>query len=471
MIDAHVEVRGSRWATASLAFPMLMASLDTSIANVALPALRESFGVTFPQVQWVVVAYLLSLTSMIVGIGRLGDALGRRRLLLGGLTLFCTTSAFASFAPSLALLIMARAVQGLSAATVISMTMALAAEVVPPARIGRTMGLLGTMSALGTSLGPSLGGWLIEAFGWRAIFLVNVPLGLLAIWLARRLSVVDAPSPAAIRQFDVTGGGLLIAILGSYALAIISGNLWLLVATAFAVILFVRWEGRVAAPLVPLSLLGDARLSAGLMTNALVATVVMTTLVIGPFYLGGALGLAPSSFGLVMAAGPLAAALAGFPAGRIVDRVGSARVSVVSLGVMTIGLIALAQAPGVLGYIGAITAVTVSYAAFQAANNSSIMAGAGSSERGLISGLLNLSRNLGLISGAAAMGALFAASAGQVAEPLTTSAAARLCFEVAALLTLFALAISAASTFARRRAKLASVSVPESPVASRSAEA
>lgn len=151
-----------------------------------------------------------------------------------------------------------------------------------------------------------------------------------------------------------------------------------------------------------------------------------------------------------MAAGPLAAALAGFPAGRIVDRVGSARVSVVSLGVMTVGLIALAQAPGVLGYTGAITLVTVSYAAFQAANSSSIMAGAGSSERGLISGLLNLSRNLGLISGAAAMGALFAASAGQVAEPAITSAAARLCFEVAAVLTLIALAISAGSTFARK---------------------
>lgn len=450
MFNTHVEGRGSRRATASLVLPTLMASLDTSIANIALPAFADSFGATFPQVQWVVVAYLLSLTSTIVGIGRLGDTLGRGRLLLVGLILFCTMSVLASFAPSLALLITARALQGLSAATVISMSMALAAELAPPAQIGCTMALLGTMSALGTSLGPSLGGLLIETFGWRAIFLLNVPLGLLAIWLTIRLSVVGAPSPAAIRQFDVAGGALLVAILGSYALAMISRNMWLLAVTAIALILFVRWEGRAAAPLVPMSLLGDSRLTAGLMTNALVATVVMTTLVIGPFYLGGALDLEPSSIGLVMAAGPLAAALAGFPAGRIVDRVGSARVSVVSLGVMTVGLIALAQAPGVLGYTGAITLVTVSYAAFQAANSSSIMAGAGSSERGLISGLLNLSRNLGLISGAAAMGALFAASAGQVAEPAITSAAARLCFEVAAVLTLIALAISAGSTFARK---------------------
>lgn len=471
MVEVHLEARGSGWATAGLALPMLMASLDTSIANVALPAFSKSFDATFAQVQWVVVIYLLSLTSAIVGMGRLGDALGRRRLLLAGLTLFCTTSVLASFAPSLALLIAARAVQGLSAATVIAMTMALVADVMPPAQIGRTMGVLGTMSALGTSLGPSLGGWLIEAFGWQAIFLVNVPLGLLAVRLVRRLGVVGAPSTAAVRQFDVAGGALLVAILGSYALAMISGRIWLLAATAAALILFVRWERRAAAPLIPLSLLGDPLLGAGLMTNTLVATVVMTTLVIGPFYLGGALGLASSSVGLVMAVGPLAAALAGFPAGRIVDRIGSARVSIVALAAMTIGLIALAQTPGVLGYIGAITIVTVSYAAFQAANNSSIVAGAVGSERGLVSGLLNLSRNLGLISGAAAMGALFAASAGEVADPATTSAASRTCFEVAAFLTLIALVISAASTFARKRAKLSSVSVPESPVASRSAEA
>lgn len=181
MIKAHAEARGLGWATAGLALTMLMASLDTSIANVALPAFSESFGTTVSQVQWVGVAYLLSLTSTIVGIARLGDALGRRRLLLAGLMLFCATSVLASFAPSLAPLIVARAAQGLCAAAVMSMTMALAAEVAPPSQIGRTMGSLGMMSVLGTSLGPSFGGFLIEAFGWRSIFLVNVPLGLLAM--------------------------------------------------------------------------------------------------------------------------------------------------------------------------------------------------------------------------------------------------------------------------------------------------
>ena len=151
---------------------MLLPSLGTSIANVALPTLAISFGATMAQVQWVVISYLLVVTSCIVGMGRLGDIIGRSRLLLTGMALFAAASAVSVLSPSLWILVTSRAVQGLGAAVMMALTIAMVGDMVPKERIGSAMGLLGTVSAVGTALGPSLGGVLIAAFGWPAVFAV-----------------------------------------------------------------------------------------------------------------------------------------------------------------------------------------------------------------------------------------------------------------------------------------------------------
>src|SRR5690606_24352698 len=140
---------------------MLLASLGTSIANVALPAFADAFDASFQHIQWVVLAYLLAITTLIVGAGRLGDLTGRRRLLLAGIALFTLASVLCGLAPTLWLLIAARAGQGAGAAIMMALTMAFVAETVPKEWTGTAMGLLGTMSAVGTALGPSLGGILI----------------------------------------------------------------------------------------------------------------------------------------------------------------------------------------------------------------------------------------------------------------------------------------------------------------------
>ena len=190
---ASVERRPSDgWVLASLALCMLLPSLGTSIANVALPTLAEAFDASFQQVQWVVLAYLLATTSLVVSVGRLGDITGRRRLLMAGIFVFTAASALGGVASGFWLLIAARAAQGVGAAVMMALAMALVGDAVPKSRIGRAMGLLGTMSAVGTALGPSLGGVLIAHFGWQAIFLVNVPLGVLALVLARRNLPADA---------------------------------------------------------------------------------------------------------------------------------------------------------------------------------------------------------------------------------------------------------------------------------------
>lgn len=147
----------ARWALASLSLAMLMPSLDTSIANAGLPVLSEALKASFQQVQWIVLAYLLAVTTLIASVGRLGDLLGRRRLLLAGIAWFSVASLGCGLAPSLGWLLAARALQGVGAALMLALSIALVADSVPKARTGSAMGLLGTLSALGTSFGPSLG--------------------------------------------------------------------------------------------------------------------------------------------------------------------------------------------------------------------------------------------------------------------------------------------------------------------------
>ena len=205
-----------RWALAGLSLSMLLSSLGTSIANVALPALAQAFGASFQEVQWVVLAYLLAITTMIVSVGRLGDIIGRRRLLLAGIILFTTASLLCGAAPTLWLLIAARALQGLGAAIMMALAMAFVGETVTKDKIGSAMGLLGATSAIGTALGPSLGGVLIAALGWQAIFLVNVPLGVLAFAIAARYLPIDSREPKKEEAgFDVVGTLLLALTLGA----------------------------------------------------------------------------------------------------------------------------------------------------------------------------------------------------------------------------------------------------------------
>ena len=456
----------ARWALAALALSMLLSALGTSSANVALPALAQAFNASFQEVQWVVLAYLLVITTLIVSAGRLGDVIGRRRLLLAGIFLFTLASVLCGVAPSLSLLIAARAVQGLGAAIMMALTMALAGETVPKSKTGSAMGLLGTMSAIGTALGPSLGGVLIAGFGWRAIFFVNVPLGLVTLLLAYRTLPVDRQAATTDRtSFDHVGTLLLALTLGAYALAVTTGrgsfgmdNVALLFTAVIGNGLFVLAESKAASPLIRLTLFRNPLLSAGFAMSALGTTVVMATLVVGPFYLAGALLLDPWGVGLVMSAGPFAAALTGVPAGRLVDRFGAHRMSIAGLIGMAAGSSTLPMLPagfGVPGYLFPLIVITAGYALFQAANNTAVMADIRADQRGVISGLLNLSRNLGLITGASVMGAVFALASAAAdittARPEAVAAGMRFTFAVAAILVIVALAIAVASrAFASR---------------------
>ncbi|MDQ6877551.1 MAG: MFS transporter, partial [Candidatus Dormibacteraeota bacterium] len=276
-----------RWALAGLSLSMLLSSLGTSIANVSLPTLVQAFTASFQQVQWVVLAYLLAVATLVVSVGRLGDVVGRRRLLLAGIFLFTMASVLCGAAPALWLLIAARAAQGLGAAIMMALTIAFVGGTVPSERTGSAMGLLGSTSAIGTALGPTLGGVLIAGLGWPAIFLINVPLGLLALILAYRYLPIDRQRPNTLRtSFDSMGTFLLALTLGAYALAMTVGNgnfgllnITLLLAAFLGLALFTLAEKKAAAPLLRLAMFRNPLLSSGFAMSALVTTVVMATLV------------------------------------------------------------------------------------------------------------------------------------------------------------------------------------------------
>lgn len=375
--------------TGALAFSALLASLGTSIANIALPALAQAFDAPFAEVQAVVVAYLATLTVSVVVAGRLGDRFGLKRVLMAGFALFSAASLSCAVAPDLRFLIGSRALQGVGAAILMTLSMALMRELADEARMGRAMGLLGTISALGTALGPSLGGLLLPFAGWRGIFWVQVPLAVLALLLTLLLLPAD--------------------------------------------------EHKVKARAPSLLAVLNHRLVPSLAVNFIVAAVMMTTLVVGPFFLGMALGLHPGAVGLVMTVGPAISILGGVPAGRLVDGWGSGRVLLLGLGLLAAGAVLLAFLPefaGVAGYVVAIAMLTPGYQLFQAANNTQVLADVERHARGTVSGLLSLSRNAGLIAGASLMGAVFAFGIGR-ADIASASASAvsdgmRLTFLVAA---------------------------------------
>ncbi len=423
---AH-QTKPQRLAIFALASAMLLASMAVSITTVALPVLSRVLEAPVAAVQWVVLVYLLSVTVTIVVAGRSADLFGHRLVLLTGLAVFTISSLLCAAAPDLTLLIAARAVQGIGGAILMALPVSIIRGIVSGERMGSAMGLLGSMSAIGTALGPSLGGILIAAFGWRSAFILLAATGFAVFILTiKALPAASNPAPAqrrkATQQPDIAGALLLAIMLFFYAITTTGSKtgldwspVYTLPAALLALILFIIVEKRAPSPLVPVAMLRNLPVSASLLTNLLISTVMMAMLVVGPFFLSFALQLGDAQTGLVVAVGPVVAALAGLPSGYITDRLGTRTVLIVGLMAMALALICMAFLPvaiGTAGYILSLILLTPCFQLFLAGNNTVIMLNAPEERRGILSGLLGLSRNLGFMTGASIMATIFVAALG-----------------------------------------------------------
>ncbi|UCE30724.1 MAG: MFS transporter [Burkholderiales bacterium] len=421
---ANVEAgRGARWPIlVGVGASIFMFTLDMSIVNVALPTLQRHFAASVHAVQWTVLAYTTVIASLVLGAAQLADRFGRRRAYLFGLGLFTLASALAAMAPSLPLLIAARALQGLGAIFISALSIAVLTLTFPRSEHGRAIGMMGPLVLAGLALGPAVGGLVLQAFGWRAIFLINLPVGTLLFVLMLRLlpAALDARTSGGIDARGMVTSALTLAAL-MIALAIGQAGGFArplplaLAATALAsLVLFVRFERSAAHPMLPLALFYGRRFVILLVAGLSLFLVIAGSMSVQPFFLQQGLGLAVAQVGLLLAIGPIAAGLAQPVMGALTDRIGPDRMTLAGFAVLALGCVSilsidLQTTP--FGYGLRVLLYGIATGMVHAGNSVAVMGATSSGKAPLASALLSLTRSLGQTVGAAIAFAIIAALA------------------------------------------------------------
>lgn len=401
---------------AAILIANMIATLAVSSVNILLPELMVSMGASYDAAQWIAIAYVVALGPAILVGGSLCDAFGKSRLFLVGIGIFTCAACVCALAGSVATMALFRAAQGVGAGILVATNLALVREITPPDRLGWAVGLLGSFSAVGTAIGPVLGGVLADLVHWRAVFLVNLPLGIAAILLAWAFLPPSSGPRISASSLAWADAAVLLAALATMAVSLrllgtasVTGSLIMAVAsTGLFAALFLRPTRSIR--LISMRLLRKPALRTDLATNAIVASVVMSSLIIGPFYLTAGLGLSIGTVGLVMAASPATVAITSYCTGRRLSPANARRASLAGLGLLCLGAIAMAcldRSLGVGGYVACLALTASGYGTFTSANNTSVMSDASSGDSGRVSGLLNLSRSIGLLVGTTLMGSVF----------------------------------------------------------------
>ena len=405
-----------------------MSALDGSVVNTLLPVLGQSLHASVAGIEWVATIYLLVISGLLLSVGRAGDLFGHKRLFLAGFALFVVGSALCGLATSARALIALRVIQALGAAMLMATSPAILTQSFPSSQRGRALGALGTFTYLGLTVGPSLGGWLAQVFGWRSVFYINVPVGLAAIALALR-SIADDHVEDAEERFDLPGASLFTAGLVALMIALNQGHDWgwttprtlgLLLGAVALLAVFVRVERRRPAPMLDLSLFGSRTFSASAISALLNYACVYAVTFVLPFLLIQERGLGTARAGLVLTAQPIVMAIVAPISGALSDRIGSRGLATTGMLLLAAGLVAL----GLLVTNGSLTQIAAALALFGlgigifvSPNNSALMGAAPRNRQGIASGVLATSRNVGMVLGVGFAGAILTTVTARAASP------------------------------------------------------
>jgi EmrB/QacA subfamily drug resistance transporter len=439
----------------ALATVLFMASLDQTVVGTALPRIAEELG-GLEWYAWVFTAYLLATTAVVPVAGKLGDLHGRRLLLVIGIVEFLISSALAGFASSMEMLVAMRALQGIGAGILVASAQAAVGDLFPPAQLGKYNGMLSGVHALASLVGPLLGGAITDAFGWRWVFLINLPVGLLALFVVLR-EFQPHVNRVEHERIDLPGATTMILAITAWLLAFneleaAMGGVWgsCVAAAVSAVLLtalFVRIELRSSAALLPIPLLADRELRATLLITFACGVGIYVAAIFMPLMLQGSLDLSPSAAGLAMTPMVFGVVAGGVVGGIRVSRVARYRtVIAVGLVVATIGAIGLAieaRQPSALmiaawmGLVGIGVGLTIP-ASMSAAQNTVAYG-----DLGLVTSLSKFARSFGGIVGLGVLGAVLHVQTrgqltGSAARELLAHATANLIWAVAGT---FALAV------------------------------
>lgn len=398
---------------------VVLATIDSSIVNVALPTITGEFNSTFRAIQWIPLAYVLVIATLTLGTGRLGDIVGKKRIYTSGFALFTVASALCGLATSVPMLIGFRVLQAVGAVMILSLGAAILTAAFPSSERGKALGFIGTFVSVGIVTGPAVGGVLISFYDWRSIFFVNIPVGIVGVLLAIRY-VPNTP-PVPNQRIDVPGMVLLSIALFCFSFGITRGqetgfadplNLALLVAAATLAVVWVGVERRVASPMIRLDLFRDPMLAVSVITGFLVFTLIAPLVFLLPFYLEGVLGFDIRTVGLLLGAVPATFGLLAPLSGALSDRIGVRKLTLTGLVIVTVaflGFQALSETTEWWQFVLIAIPLGIGMGTFQSPNNSAIMGAMPEAYTGLGAGILSITRLLGQITGVAVLGSLWAA--------------------------------------------------------------
>lgn len=420
-----------RWyVLATVAIGTFMATLDSSIVNVALPTISSQLNSDLSTLQWVVTAYLLTITSLLPVFGRLADLFGRKRVFGLGFLVFIFGSALCGLAENIWFLVATRVLQAIGAAMLMSNSAAIITAIFPPKERGKALGLTGTVVALGSLTGPALGGILIGLAGWRSIFYINIPIGLIGFTAVLLILPKDVPSNDK-ESFDFLGAssftlGMILVLLG-----ITNGEEWgwssfpillSLVLGIASLLLFVLTERKVKHPMIDLSLFRNRPFLIGNLSGGLSFTAMFANNMILPFYLQGILHYKPAQVGMILMVFPIVMAIVAPISGNASDKFGPLVLTTSGLVITGLGLLYFSTLSATANFYHILPGSILTglgAGMFQSPNNSSVMSSVPPQKLGVAGGINSLVRNLGMVAGIAWSVSLFE-SLGGVSMPTSS---------------------------------------------------
>jgi EmrB/QacA subfamily drug resistance transporter len=340
------------WILAAMGGSLGLILLDETVVGVALPSIRHDLALSEVHAHWVINAYLLVLAAFAAAGGKLGDVIGMKVLFVGGVLLFGLSSLAAGSAESGTWLIAARAMQGIGAAVVFPGSMAMLTVVFPEQQRGMALGIYGAIGTVFLTMGPFVGGLFTELLSWRWIFWVNLPL-VAAVALVVLFAWIDPPRQVASTRFDYAGTGTLAGGLFLLVFGVMEGPewgwnhavIWLSLVAAGAILtIFVVVEARRSAPLIEIGLFRQASFTASNLVVLLAQFTKMAVIVIGALYLQSALGMSPLAAGTALLAAVVPEPFTAPPSGRLADRFGARKPTLVALALTLIALLWIAVA-------------------------------------------------------------------------------------------------------------------------------
>ena len=395
-----------------------MSALDGSVVNTTLPIIANTFGASVASIEWVVTVYLLVISGLLLSFGRLGDLHGHKTVYVYGFLIFVLGSGLSALSPSIPALIGFRAFQAIGGAILSANSPAILTKNFPASQRGQALGLQATMTYMGLTVGPSLGGWLAAQFGWQSIFLINLPVGLIALWISIRYIPKDT-GEAKAESFDLIGAaaflvGLVALLFGmdqGHAMGWISPTILASFVGAFLFLgYFVYHELRVRAPMLDLSLFRRPMFSISVVTAVFNYICIYSILFLLPFYLIVGRGYSSAYAGLLLTAQPIIMAIAAPISGTLSDRIGVRIPTALGMGILAAGLFLISLLTGgstILAIVVALAVAGLGPGIYISPNNSALMGSAPRNRQGIAAGTLATARNVGMALGVGLSGAIF----------------------------------------------------------------